>query len=528
MSTNTTAGPKKKILLVAANPATSPTTGWPVGFWWAELTHPYAAFTEAGFEVDIRSPEGGALRADGYSDPEDASGYSAHDFISLGFKRSPALAALLEATRSIEDVDVAHYDAVFVVGGQAPMVTFRGDTKLQALVARFFEAGKVTALVCHGTCLLLDARLSNGDLLVKGRTWTGFASSEEAFADGVVGRRIQPFWIEDEARKLEGTRFEVASAFAPFAIRDGLLVTGQQQNSGRVAAELVIEALEGVVAERPVTRGAGVRVARFVHPFFHANAWLLMNSTHAILIDTASNGSADGERLADWVAGFGRELQAVVLSHGHPDVFLGVDAVSRRFPRAKLLVASPAIVDDIIDMGKTIASAGMLSSPELGPDVLDYRALIGALPATGLVLEGSPSVSLRTWVTTAPSEFTRLTTIWIPELATLFASDLAYNHVHAWAGVGVDRKALEAWLGFIDGVVAAHPGAAIRVLTGHGPETDSNVLFAQRAYLRDLAALLDAGASGDALEAEMRRRYPGHSGVQFQLHMTGTNPAFVR
>jgi hypothetical protein len=26
---------KQKVLLIAANPATSPTTGWPIGFWWA-------------------------------------------------------------------------------------------------------------------------------------------------------------------------------------------------------------------------------------------------------------------------------------------------------------------------------------------------------------------------------------------------------------------------------------------------------------------------------------------------------------
>jgi putative intracellular protease/amidase len=39
------------------------------------------------------------------------------------------------------------------------MYTFRGNAKLEALVARFSETGKVTALVCHATCLLLDTRL---------------------------------------------------------------------------------------------------------------------------------------------------------------------------------------------------------------------------------------------------------------------------------------------------------------------------------------------------------------------------------
>ena len=234
---------KKKVLLIAANPATSPTTGWPIGFWWAELTHPYWAFTEAGYEVEIRSPKGGKLQADGYSDPEDASGYSAHDILSLGFKRSATHAALLENTKAIDGVKASDYDALFVTGGQSPMVTFRGDLELQRLVADFYEAGKITALVCHGTCLLLETRLKDGKLLVEGRTWTGFANSEEKFADGFVGKRIQPFWIEDEARKIPDTNFVVDQMFREFAVRDGRLVTGQQQFSGAAAARAVIEAL---------------------------------------------------------------------------------------------------------------------------------------------------------------------------------------------------------------------------------------------------------------------------------------------
>jgi putative intracellular protease/amidase len=233
----------KRVLMIAANPATSPTTSWPIGFWWAELTHPYWAFSEAGYAIDIVSPKGGDLVADGYSDPEDASGYSAHDLVSLGFKKSAAHAALLKGTRSIADVSIDDYDAIFVAGGQSPMVTMIDDAALHGFIAKAYEAGKVVAIVCHGTCVLLKTRLSNGDLLVKGKTWTGFANSEEAFADGFVGQKIQPFWIEDEAKKIEDTNFIVQSMFKPFALRDGNLITGQQQYSGAAAAELVIETL---------------------------------------------------------------------------------------------------------------------------------------------------------------------------------------------------------------------------------------------------------------------------------------------
>lgn len=233
----------KKVLIVASNRSTSTQTGWPIGFWWAELTHPYWAFLEHGYEVTIASPEGGALVADGFSDPEDPSGYSAHDLISLGFKTSPTHRPLIENTAKLVDVSVEDYDAVFLVGGQAPMYTFIDNHEIHDLVARFYEAGKPTAVVCHATCVLLKARTSDGNLIVDGKTWTGFANSEEQYADNFVGQRIQPFWIEDEARQLANTNFVVNAMFKAFAVRDGNLITGQQQYSGAAAARLVVEAL---------------------------------------------------------------------------------------------------------------------------------------------------------------------------------------------------------------------------------------------------------------------------------------------
>ncbi len=233
----------KRVALVASNPAVSPVTGWPVGFWWAELTHPYWEFVEHGYDVDVYSPDGGALTADSWSDPRDESGYSAHDLISLGFISSPAHAVLVEESRSLADLDPSAYDAVFLAGGQGPMITFVGDERVHGVVRAFYEAGKITAIVCHATAVLLRTTLSDGSLLVAGKTWTGFANSEEDFADEYVGKPIQPFRIEDEARTIEGTNFVVAGRFKPFALRDGLLVTGQQQYSGAAAARLVIEAL---------------------------------------------------------------------------------------------------------------------------------------------------------------------------------------------------------------------------------------------------------------------------------------------
>lgn len=233
----------RRVLMVVSNPTVSDRTGWPVGFWWAELTHSYWEFVGAGYQVDIVSPDGGEVKADKWSDPRDESGYSADDLLSLGFIGSPPHAALLEKTPALDAVDVDAYDAVFLVGGQAPMYTFARDPRVHEVVRTFFESGRPTAVVCHATSVLLEATGSDGKLLVTGRTWTGFANSEEDVADAFVGQPLQPFRIEDRARALPDTNFIVHGPFQPHAVRDGNLITGQQQHSGPPAARSVIEAL---------------------------------------------------------------------------------------------------------------------------------------------------------------------------------------------------------------------------------------------------------------------------------------------
>ena len=234
---------KGKILMVASSPTVSKQTGWPIGFWAAELTHPLHVFQEAGYEVEIASTEGGKIEMDGYSNPTDASGYSAHDVISLGYLQLDWFNGVLEHTKKLSEINANDYDAIFLVGGQGPMYTFRGNHDLKQLFAHFYESGKPSAAVCHSVTLLLETKKSDGSLVVDGKTWTGFANAEEAFADEAVGQKIQPYWIEEEARKLPNTSFKVAAPFSSYAIQDGNLITGQQQNSGAAAARLVVQQL---------------------------------------------------------------------------------------------------------------------------------------------------------------------------------------------------------------------------------------------------------------------------------------------
>jgi putative intracellular protease/amidase len=241
---------KKRVAIVIANPAVSTTTGWPVGFWWSELSHPYFILSEKGYEVDVFSPKGGKCEADAMSDPRDPSGYSSGDLISRGFIAASNLAAMVEHTRPVSDIDRGQFDAILVAGGQAPMFTFNVAMELQHKFVEFYEAGKIVCALCHGVAILRYARLTDGQYLAKGKTVTGFANAEEDFADRAVwemnllsrDKHVMPWRIEDELKKI-GANFIQAGLWRGFAVRDGNLITGQQNFSGGETAEKLVQAL---------------------------------------------------------------------------------------------------------------------------------------------------------------------------------------------------------------------------------------------------------------------------------------------
>jgi putative intracellular protease/amidase len=240
----------KRIALVLANPAVSSTAGWPVGFWWSELSHPYFVLTEKGVEIDLFSPNGGKCEADGMSDPRDKDGFATSDLISMGFINTPELLKRLEDTKPILEASVDKYDAILVAGGQGPMFSFDKAFSLHKKFAEFYEAGKLACAVCHGVSILRYVKLSNGEFLAKGKTVTGFANIEEDFVDEALwkakllpeGKRLMPWRIEDELKKI-GANYIQAGLWKGFAIRDGNLITGQQSQSGLETAYCLSEAL---------------------------------------------------------------------------------------------------------------------------------------------------------------------------------------------------------------------------------------------------------------------------------------------
>jgi putative intracellular protease/amidase len=232
----------KKVLIVVANPTNATTVGWSVGFWGAELTHPYYELKERGVEVTIASPAGGKVKMDALSDPRDESKWSSEDLVTMGFVNTPELMALLDDTPKLADVELDEYDAIMVAGGLAPMFSFRNNEQLHDALRRFYESEKPTCIYCHGTAALVDLKLSDGSYLVSGKTVTGFSNAEEDYSDSFVGQKVMPFRVQDTLKE-RGANYVQGGMFKAFVVRDGRLITGQQQYSGRKVAQALIEAL---------------------------------------------------------------------------------------------------------------------------------------------------------------------------------------------------------------------------------------------------------------------------------------------
>ena len=234
--------PAKKILYIVSNPALLKGQ-LPVGFFAEELTRPFYEFINTGYSVDLASSKGGKVEFDGFSDPQNEMTFYPNDLVTIGFSNHKEFGKLMENTLSIADVKVSDYDAVCVAGGGGPLITFKDDTKLHDFIAKFYEEGKVVGTLCHGSSLLLWTKLSDGSLLADGKTWTGYCDAEEEMNNKAAGFKLNEYTIETEAKKNPKTNYEAKAPLTPFAIRDGRLITGQQQHSSALFAQLVIEAL---------------------------------------------------------------------------------------------------------------------------------------------------------------------------------------------------------------------------------------------------------------------------------------------
>jgi len=100
-----------------------------------EFFYPYYRFIEAGYRVDVATPDGGEFKAKQ----------------GLGLKQ----------TKKLIEVIPEDYDLLYIPGGKAP-ADLKKNIDALTLVRRFAIAEKPIAAICHGPQVLAAAKIIDG------------------------------------------------------------------------------------------------------------------------------------------------------------------------------------------------------------------------------------------------------------------------------------------------------------------------------------------------------------------------------
>jgi putative intracellular protease/amidase len=222
-----------KILMVLTSHDQLGNTGRKTGIWLEEFAAPYFVFRDAGVELTLASPKGGQPPIDPKSDLLEEQTPA-----MTRFKQDKEAQERFSRTVKLSDMKSEKFDTIFYVGGHGPMWDIVDNPDAIALIEPFYNSGKPVAAVCHSAGIFHRV-MYQGEPLIKGKRVTGFTNGEEA---AVNLTHVVPFLVEDELKRIGGL-YEKAADWAPFAVVDGRVLTGQNPASSTAAAKALIELL---------------------------------------------------------------------------------------------------------------------------------------------------------------------------------------------------------------------------------------------------------------------------------------------
>jgi len=232
-----------------------------------------------------------------------------------------------------------------------------------------------------------------------------------------------------------------------------------------------------------------------------SNSYLISGESEAILFDVFMLQS-DATQIAEVIRKTQRKLKTVMISHAHPDHFMGLDVITDRFPDAKV-VSTQNVVADIKADGPWMFS--MLQN-KLGPDGPKRLVIPDVLPEPALHIEENRLEV----VEFGEGESKHIAAIHIPGLKAVLSADLVYNNAHLY----LQEHHLESWLARLDELETFVKDRVTMIYPGHGKAAGMELIRQTREYLHDFA---DAVRSGDPQTAEQRMlsKYPEYHVKQF-------------
>jgi putative intracellular protease/amidase len=224
----------KKILFVLTSHDKLGNTGEKTGFWIEEFAAPYYLLKDKGVEITLVSPKGGQPPIDPKSELPDFQTPA-----TVRFNEDKETQEVLSKTLKLASVNQADYDAVFYPGGHGPLWDLAEDVHSIALIESFINNDKPVSAVCHAPAIFKHTKNADGTTLVNGKKITGFSNTEE---EAVQLTDVVPFLVENMLKE-NGGIFSKGEDWNPYAVEDGLLITGQNPASSELVAELLLEKL---------------------------------------------------------------------------------------------------------------------------------------------------------------------------------------------------------------------------------------------------------------------------------------------
>jgi glyoxylase-like metal-dependent hydrolase (beta-lactamase superfamily II) len=225
---------------------------------------------------------------------------------------------------------------------------------------------------------------------------------------------------------------------------------------------------------------------------------LIYGSEDAVLTDPAFT-TDQAHALGDWVAGKGRNVTDIFITHGHGDHWFAAGLLAERF--GARVVASAGTIEQ------------MQASVDLRPLLWD-KVYPGIPPApitavtvsdNHFTLEGHDLVI----VEVGHSDTDDTTVLHAPDLELVVAGDVIYNGAHLYLGESVTVGGLDPWREAIDKVAVLKPR---HIVAGHqNKQLDDDAqrtISETRQYLDDADELLRTETTAVGFFNAKIERYP--------------------
>jgi len=221
---------------------------------------------------------------------------------------------------------------------------------------------------------------------------------------------------------------------------------------------------------------------------------LIEGTEEAILVDTQFSAE-NAQDVVKMIEDSGKKLNAIWITHAHPDHFVGLEALLEQYPNTPVY-STTEVVDSINQRIPSWQEQFGLSDDLTVPEVLD-----GSLELDG------ESIEIKLF---AQGDTENSTAVYVPSLETLIASDLLYCGVHAW-NVETNAESRSGWINSLNQIKEMNPKY---VIPGHKyPATldnDPACVDSTIEYLEKFSEVVEAEETAEDAIAAMLKIYPDY------------------